>query len=210
MRTWTFVILGLLLAAPALAQQYGQVVKEYTLFGGSNIDTTENVSPWIYVRGANRVEIRTWSAKAAFNAATDADSTYSDSIAIFKVGFSDSVRGATPRAVAADSVQFTAPFVDTTFKLVACAHAPVNKILRGPGNGSGLYTVVFRTAPVSVGAYGDGGIEGKYMRVYVTPLRRNTVTGGQDTAGKRTVGLKGLRMRALVIWNNGVGSGALR
>ena len=203
MRAWKLAVLGLLVASTAFADVF---VREEVLFGGSDTDTLEQVSPWIYVRGANRVEIQTWSAKAAFHLSTDADSTFSDSIAVFKVAFSDSIVSMTPRYVAADSVVLTTATVttsDTSSKMVGVANPPLQEQLRGPANGSGIYTTVYATIPGSVGVYGDGGIRPKYMRVLVTPLRRSTVGGFLMTGGKRVVGLKGLRMKANVVWNFG-------
>ena len=177
----------------------------YVLFGGGNPDSTEQLSDWIPVAGARRIIIRTWSAKAAFHASTDADSTFSDSLITFKVAFSDSMSGNDPLA-AADSVliDYAIATTDTAFTGMGARPLPINKQLRGPSNGSGLITEVYpmnwstvASGPIQKDA--GGVITKKFMRVLVTPLRRMTVTGSQSTAGKRVNGLKGFRMWATLV-----------
>lgn len=203
MKRWIALLVAVGLCGTAYAGSLER--HNVTLYGGSNTDSTEQVSPWFKVDGASRVVIRLWSAKAAFHASTDADSTYSDSIAVFKVGFTDSIITSTTPQSAGDSVVVTSTLVanvDTTFKMVGVFHPPLQEALRGPGNGSGTYTIVM---PITAGlATSDnhGFILPKYMRVYLTPLRRMTVTGGQSTAGKRVNGLKGLRGVATIIYDN--------
>lgn len=180
----------------------------YVLFGGSDVDSTEQASYWIPVGFARRVIIRTWTSKAAFHASTDADSTYSDSLITFKIAWSDSVQATEPFA-AADSVliDYTVSLFDTAFTNTGARPLPINKQLRAPSNGSGLMTVVFPTSAPTAGGTAvtvhqqdpGGFITKKFMRVRVTPLRRMTVTGSQSTAGKRVNGLKGLRMWATVV-----------
>lgn len=194
------VILGL--ATPVLAGNRED--KEYVLFGGSNTDSTEQISPWIPIRGAQRVIIRTWSGKTAFHASTDADSTFSDSIAVFKVAFTDSVASVNP-LIAGDSTVITTATVanvDTTTKMMAVFHPPLQEALRGPGNGSGIITWVIPVTPGLATADNNGVTATQYMRVLITPLRRMTVTGSQSTAGKRVNGLRSFRMRARVAFDN--------
>lgn len=203
MKRWIARLMLLVAALPLLGAGQEET-RTFVLFGGSDVDSTEQVSPWIPVRGANRILIRTWSGKAAFHDEEDPDSTFSDSIQTFRVAFTDSVKSTNP-LVGADSVVVNAvslTVLDTTSKMVAVHSPPLQEALRGPGNGSGIYTQVTPTIPGGVGVYGDGSIAPQYMRVLITPLRRNTVTGGQSTEGKRVNGLKGLRMQALVIYKN--------
>lgn len=212
MKRWIafLVAVGLMVGVGSLSAGQ-QLVTETTLYGGSDTDSLEQASPWIAVRGASRVAIRLWSGKAAFHASTDADSTFSDSIAVFRVAFTDSITSTNP-IIAGDSVIVTTGaaanlfIADSTAKLVAVVHPPLLEALRGPSNGSGIYTVIVPTYPVNAASQvlGDnnGVILPKYMRVYVTPHRRNTVTGGQSTEGKRVNGLKKLRGKAIIYHAN--------
>ncbi len=172
----------------------------FVLFGGGDMDSTEQGSYWINVGAAKRVVIRTWSAKAAFHASTDADSTFSDSITTFRLVFSDSLASNSPFG-AGDSILLDPAIAnqDTAKIMVQAKGLPINKQLRGPGNGSGLITLVSGAPTGAITEEPFGFVPKKYMRVYVTPLRRNTVTGGQSTQGKRVNGLKGFRMWATVI-----------
>lgn len=201
------LIAAVCLSLPASAEI---TVQEYVMFGGSDTDSLEQVSAWIPVHMASRVYIRTWSAKAAFHASTDADSTFSDSLITFTVLLSDSAAGmiAGPggqtTVAAGDSIlALVTAAGDTARSLVGVMPLPVNKQLRGPGNGSGLITVVYPSQPGAAGTAGmidyNGRIPKKFLRVLCTPLRRNTVTGGQSTQGKRVNGLKGFRMTATVV-----------
>lgn len=188
-----------------------QQINSFVLFGGSNTDTLELRSNWIPVFGAQRIIIRTWSAKAAFHASTDADSNYSDSLTTFKVLFTDSVTankiGADSIVVDPASVAVTVGVSDSARVMVAVKPLPINKELRGAANGSGLLSFITGTAVngnAAIGAPFDPStiIAKKYMRIAVTPLRRNTVTGGNSTSGERVAGLKGLRMVAHVVYAN--------
>ena len=194
-------VLAMLSLGATVGMAGSQDLHPYTLFGGSNVDSTEKISVWIPVRGASRIIIRTWSAKAAFHASTDADSTFSDSIAVFKVAFTDSLRNSNP-AIAGDSTVITTATVsnvDTTSKMVAVMHPPLQEALRGPGNGSGIMTWVMPVTPGLATADNNGIITTQYMRVLITPLRRMTAgTSSAVSAGKRVNGLKGLRMIAYV------------
>ena len=185
-------------------------VKTYTLFGGSDTDSTEQLSAWVPVRGAKRVYLRTFSTHVAFHASTDADSTFSDSLAGFLIQFSDSSAGllvgpgGQSTGGAADSVVIPVTAAgDTARVMIGAMPLPVNKALRAPANGSGLITVVYPTQPGSAGTAGmidvGGFIAKDWMRVRCTPLRRNTVTGGNSTAGKRVNGLRGFKMTAEVV-----------
>ena len=196
-----------LLAIAAIASvAYGGnlEIKKYILFGGSNTDSTEQVSTWIPVRGASRIFIQTRSSKAAFHASTDADSTFTDSIAVFKVAFTDTISNVNP-IVGADSVVITSTIVtnvDTTSKMVMVAQPPLHEELRSPANANGITTWIMPVTPGLATADNNGVIVPQYMRVLITPRRRMTVTGGQSTAGKRVNGLKGLRMDAYVVRTN--------
>lgn len=176
--------------------------KEFILFAGDT-DSTEQASPWIPVRGANRIEIRTWSTHLAFGA-SNADSAKTDSIAVFKVGFSDSVTGTTGYfPIARDSVVITTATVsntDTTTLSLAVFHPPLHEQLRHANNGSGTMTFVLPLLPGGVSVWGDGTIAKQYMRVYVTPTRRLTANTStcDDACGNRTNGLRGLKMVARV------------
>lgn len=197
------VLLALILAT-SVAPAGNQEMRRYVMFGGSNTDSNEQLTPWIPIRGAHRVILRTWSGKAAFDALTDADSTFSDTITVFRVGFTDSLQNTNP-AIAGDSVIVTTATVtnvDTTAKMVGVSFPPLQEALRGPGNGSGIYTIVYPTAPGLTTAEPNATFGPQYMRVYVTPRRRMTVTGSQSTQGIRVNGLRRLRMEALVYWDN--------
>jgi hypothetical protein len=207
MKRWSWWwALGAVLLYAGTACADPQENKEWLLFGGNNTDSTEQISPWIPIRGAQHIAIRLWSSKAAFNALTDADSTFSDSIAVFKVGFSDSMQSTNP-LIAGDSVVITSTVlanVDTSTKMVGVFYPPLQEALRAPGNSSGIITWVLPLTPTLTGIAADnyGTFAPQYMRVYLTPVRRMTVTGGQSTAGKRVNGLKGLRGRAYVFRAN--------
>lgn len=179
-------------------------IAKFTLFGGSNTDSTEQVSVWIPIYGSSKVMLKTWSHKAAFNAATDADSTFTDSIAVFKVGFSDTASNTNPLVVP-DSVVITSTVVtnvDTTTKMMGVSNPPLHEQLRSVGNAKGIVTWVYPVTPGLATIDPDGFAPPQYMRVLVTPRRRMTVTGGQSTAGKRVNGMKGFHMDAYVYWRN--------
>jgi len=229
---WLFAIAAVLtlFALPCRVKAGIEVVPTtYQLFKGNTTvakDTLEMASPWIPVRGANRILIRTWSQGQA--AYTGADSVYCDSILTFKVLFSDSVSfmgrdslgtlvtarstsgfsttGAFP--VCADSVMITgaenALTPDTTRgKFVAVSNVPLQKSLRAGASGSGHYTLVVPVIPPGgASIYGDGSITAQYMRVRVTALNRLTLAGAVSTAGIRTRGINGLRMEAMPIYKN--------
>ena len=141
---------------------------------------------------------------------TDADSTFSDSLTAFNVLLSDSiccfVTGPEGFAISSAADSFIVPVTaigDTAIKGVGAYPLPVNKQLRAPSNGSGIYTYVFPTGSGLVTKEGtDNVIGAQFMRVRVTPLRRMTVTGGQSTAGKRVNGLRLFRMVAYVYRGN--------
>lgn len=202
MKRW-LVVCGLLTLVAGVADAGNRHIQTFRLFAG-NVDSTVQISPWIPIRGAQRVILRTWSAKAAFHASTDADSAFSDTITVFSVGFTDSISNTNP-IIAGDSVVVTSTVLtnaDTTSKMVAVSHPPIQELLRGPSNGSGILTFVYPTIPGSTTTDAAGVFGTQYMRVYITPLRRFTVTGSQSTEGKRVNGLKGLRMYAYVVYDN--------
>jgi len=200
-------------------------VTEYVLFNGVNrADSSEVASPWIPIRGASRVYIRTWSAGAA------ADTDFSDTITTWKTLLSDSVSfmardslgtivtarssmssaGAFP--MCADSIVITNSAGDSV-KMVAVAHPVqgVGKPVRGSVTGRGYYTIVL---PIAVGgaipgtaasaqvASGDQVFMTQYLRIRITPRTRLTTAGFSSTAGLRTRGLNQLRMLAYVVFPN--------
>jgi len=203
------VIAGLLLLSihPRPVKAGKPEIQTYALFGGSDVDSLEQPSAWFPVYGARRIIIKTHSDHTAFSG-TEADTTLSDSIATWKTLFSDSmcclvvgIDGRT-RTSAADSLVITGTATDTT-KNAGVYGVAVNKILRSPANGSGVMTVIYPVKRNSDGVAvpdDDGVITSEFCRIRVTPLRRNTITGGQSTAGKRVNGLAGLRMRAYVVY----------
>lgn len=211
------MLLGLVVSV-ALAGN--ENIKRVVLIAGGNVaDSSARVSPWINVRGAHRIVIRSWSVNTA--AWTTADSQYTDSISTWQTEFSDSVSfigrdssgtlvtarsgmsNANAFPVCADSVMYSGNVQDTTTKLVMISHPPINKILRPAVNGSGVYgPVITSTGPTSVGTYGDGSINAQYMRVRITPFTRSTLGGVLSTQGIRTKGINGLRVEALVIFKN--------
>ena len=204
---WVHVALGVALSVALLAAKSdagGRYVREYTLFAGSNTDSTEQASPWIPVFGASRIYIRTWSGKAAFHASTDADSTFSDSLVTFKVVFTDS----TPvnYKAAAETLLFD-PAVATVDTIntggVVIPRPNINRQLRGPGNGAGIITGIYPSVPTSTTLDNAGFIMKRYMRIRVTPLRRLTAgTGSAVSGGNRVNGLRKFRMWAYVIYDN--------
>lgn len=197
-----------------------QEMREVVLYGGGNtsaaVDTLELPSPWFSVRGASRVVIRLWSANTS--AWTAADSIYADSVVTFKALFSDSVglivtspTGQTIQS-AADSVMvdFTVTNPDTATTSTEASRLPINKPLAAAKNGSGWITTILpvlsvaAVADTAIAAVADfPGVFGKsFMRIRVTPLRRMTEGGRLSTAGKRTVGIRGLRGRAYIYFPN--------
>lgn len=214
------------LCVPLIA--HADTYERYMLFNGSNQDSTEHASRWIPVRGANRITIRTWTTKAAWSAtpASDTDSLFTDSIATFKVAWSDSVSfiardsagtivpvnrngGSTDNSfpICADSISFTLAsngYQDSSITMTAMTRAPANVDLRAPTTGSGRVATIAPIAPGSISTYGDGAIVKQYMRVLITPVRRMTqatlgaVGCPAGPCGTRVNGLKGLKMEVLV------------
>jgi hypothetical protein len=198
----------LLLAVPVFAGDLS--IQEWTLFNGNAatgtpaIDTAEAASPWIPVQGATRVFFRSWTAKAAFSATTDADSQFTDTITSFRVAFTDSVSNTNP-LIAGDSVVIAstnATTIDTLTVEAMLVHTPISEPLRGPANGSGVITWVMPVTPGLATADNNGYLAKRYMRVFYTPRTRSTVLTTLSTTPNRTRGLKALRMRAYVIRAN--------
>lgn len=203
-----------LLALPALAGN--ESIKEYVLFGGSNVsasaDTSEMASPWFNVKGASRVEIRFWSANTS--AWTAADSTFSDSLATFKVLLSDSIccNVVGPSGIAASSAadsiiyDFAVTNPDTAKGVgIGAKPLPINRPLAPAKSGSGFVTVIYPVISTALAANAPdfGGIIAKdYMRIRTEAVRRMTEGGRLSTAGIRTVGIRKLRGRALVYFKN--------
>jgi len=163
------------------------------------------------VRGASRVVIRLWSANTS--AWTGADSIYADSVTTFKALFSDSmgltVTSPTNQTIpsAADSVMVDLAVTnpDTATTSIAASRLPINKPLAAAKNGSGWITTVYPALSVAglAGATDFPSVFGKqYMRIRVTPARRQTEGGRLSTSGKKTVGIRGLRGRAYVYYPN--------
>lgn len=210
-----------------IARSASYAIRQVMLFNGSAVDSGGAIvsSPWFPVEHASHIELRSWSSKAAFSATTDADSQYTDSISIMTVLFSDSVSfmardsagvrvtassliptttsHGNPYPICADSVSVgtltaTGFVVDSVTTLIGVHHAPVNVALRAPGNGSGFLTGIFPTIPVGVAAFGDGEIHKRYMKVVITPRKRNTAAMSLATVPNRTIGLKGFKMQATI------------
>jgi len=219
------LILAAVCAAFALPARAALDIREWVLFDGSNAaDSSERASPWIPVRGATRVYIRTWSAGAA------ADTDFCDTLTTWKTLFSDSVLfmardslgtivtarssmsnvGAFP--MCADSAMIT-NFAADSVKMCAVV-SPVQgtaKPVRGSGTGSGYITIIMptpvgaavpATAATSVIAGATEFFMTQYMRIRVTPRTRLTTAGFSSTAGLRTRGINGLRMRAYIVFPN--------
>lgn len=206
LRVMLCLLIGVVVVSAALGAGQ-QEIKDYALFGGSNTDTTELSSNWVPIRGARFVIIKTWSTHVAFTA-LNADSSFSDSLTTFKVLFSDSILTAWPSLpFGADSIVLdptvAATATDSVFKGVGVfGPLPINKQLRAPFNASGIVTKVY---PITAGllTIDQGGVlEPAYMRVKVTPLRRATAPTQTATVPHRIEGLKGFRMRALVVYEN--------
>ena len=210
-----------MLALPAMVQAQADESRRFILFNGANTDTNEQASPWINVRGARRILIRTWSTHAAFTmvgadtcnggfllAATDVDSIYTDSLSTFRAIFSDSLEStisdfngsASPLARDSIVVDIAVATSDTSKVGIKGYPHPITKALRGPTNGWGIVTTIYPVAATLGAPDYSGHIPKGYMRIRVTPTTRLTVCGGQSTAGKRTAGLKGLNMVAYVYY----------
>lgn len=221
-------LLALIALAVIPAHSASYRVQTFTLWNGATFDSTRHVK-WIPVQGANHIVLRSWSTKAAFSASTDADSTFSDSIATWVALFSDSVSfmardsagvvvtssstipresaHGDPYPICADSVALTPTtaaqtVVDSVITQTGLDNASVNTPLRAPGVGSGFITRIFALVPGGSAVYGDGEIGKRYMGIALTPLRRLTVTGFSSTQGKRVNGLKGFRMEATVYYQD--------
>lgn len=224
-------VLALMVALPSLGHAGTDAPDgKYLLFDGrQNADSSEQASPWIPVKGANRIVIRLRSQNTA-SWSTGADTQYVDSIAIWKVLLSDSAlfqacdsAGTTvtfnhrfprsdvrsgPFPMCADSVVITgvenAITPDTTYKQASVSLAPLAKKLRPPANGSGVYTyIIAALPPAGTSIYGDGTIQAQFMRIRYTPYTRMTLGGFSSTAGIRTKGINGLRVEAEIIRRGG-------
>lgn len=200
------LFLLLVLALPAFAGDLS--IARWVLFSGSNtsaaVDTVEQASQWFPIQGATRIFFRTWTAKAAFSATTDADSNFADTISSFRVAFTDSVSSTNP-LIAGDSVVIAstnATQIDTLTAEAMVIHSPINEPLRGPANGSGVITWLMPVTPGLATADNNGYLAKRYARVFYTPLTRKTVSGALSTSPNRTRGLKGLRMDGYVVRAN--------
>jgi hypothetical protein len=205
------VALVTLFALPWLSWAGSMSTQDFLMFAG-DCDSTTQLTAWIPVKNATRVRIRTWSTHLA--AGVNADTTKVDSIVSFVVQFSDSISAyvtgpsGNTIAVGADSIALTDGDAvgDTAKVMIAVEAAPISKELRAPSNGSGLVTLIYPVAPGAfttvMNADPDGVIGKALMRVRFTPKRRNTVSGQVMTQGKRTDGLRGIKMVATVIYSN--------
>lgn len=222
-----FVVAGL--ALPMTGQTGAFNSDERVLFFGETFnDTLAHASKWIDVRGANRVILKFRSGHTG--AYTGADSVYTDSLLVVNVLFSDSVSfmardsagtivtassgiptvigtHGEPYPMCADSVLINAlpaaSTTDTTYKMVTVHLPPIKKQLRPAANGSGVYCIVAPALPLpGTSIYGDGSIMPRFMRIRVTPTTRMTEGGRLSTAGKRTTGIRGLSVTALIISPN--------
>lgn len=195
--------------------------REVILFNGSNtsaaVDTVEQASPWFYVLGASRVDIRIWSANTS--AWTAADSVYADSIITWKILFSDSISNTSPgfygtrqEPAAADSIMIDAAVTipDTASVGVGCKPLPINKPIAAAKTGSGIISTIYPVKPPMTTAVSQvipqdeaGVFPKQWMRIRWQPLRRMTEGGRLSTAGIRTQGIRGLKMRARIFYAQG-------
>lgn len=207
-RQWTAALVMLVLAGLAgtdAAMSGNQEMKKYLMIAGDT-DSTEQATRWIPIRGAARVILRTWSTHAGFG--SNADSTKVDSIAGWRVLFSDSIccyvtgpEGGTI-ASAADSIVNAAAAADTANYGIGIYELPVNKPLRGAVNGSGIMTFVAPIQPGSLLAPGGLVLGKDFMRIRFTPRRRSTGATSEATVPNRTNGLRGIRMIAYVVYDS--------
>lgn len=182
-----------------------QEMRKYLMIAG-DLDSTEQVTRWIPVRGASRVILRSWSTHLGFG--SNADTTKVDSIAGWKTLFSDSIccfvtgpEGGTI-ASAQDSIVNAAAAADTSSYGIGIYELPVNRILRGAANGSGLLTFVAPIQPGSLLAAHNGTIGKEMLRIRFTPVRRSTGATVSATVPNRTNGLRGFKMLAYVLYEN--------
>lgn len=166
-------------------------VKTFVMFDGGTFDSTAHSSKWIPVLHANHIVLRSWSTHAAFDVATDADSSFSDTISTFVTLFSDSVSfmardsagivvtssslipvvttesspgtldKGEPYPICADSVSMTGASYDTTKIWVAVTHVPTNMPLRAPAVGSGILSRIYSVLPGSIQSVWGDGEIGK-------------------------------------------------
>jgi hypothetical protein len=218
MRRWLVLLLMLV---PLVAHAGTQDIREYVLFNGSNtsaaVDTVEQESRWFPVYGASRVVIRIWSANTS--AWTAADSTFADSITTWKVLLSDSTGniltslGGQTIPGARDSLMLdmlvAADNPDTTRIGLGCKPVPFQRAIAAAKTGSGILSTIYPIgAEFIAGSLANatpdasGVFMKQYMKIRWQPLRRMTEGGRLSTTGKRTVGIRGLRMRAYVIYGN--------
>ena len=198
MRAWKLVTV-FLIALACVASAGNQQIRRFVLFAG-NTDSTTQVSPWIHIKGADRVLLRAFSTHAAFGGA---DSTTSDSIATFVVIFTDSTTVYGGNTAGADSIQISGVSGADSTKQVALMGGPVNKALRGPVNGWGVWSKIYATGANGNVSMSNGDIIGPdVMRVLATPLRRSTGATVSATVPNRVNGLKGFRMYAYVYGAN--------
>ena len=201
-----------LLVTPAITWARDALLHEVILFNGENtsaaVDTVEQASPWFEVKGASRVDIRIWSGNTS--AWTAADSIYSDSLTTFKVLLSDSICcTVNGRPSMGDSVMFdmaiAAQNPDTAGFGIVALRLPINKAIAPAKTGSGRVTSIFpdpSLPDLPAAADAQAVFIKKWMRIRWQPLRRNTEGGRLSTEGKRTAGIRGLKMRGYTYYPN--------
>jgi hypothetical protein len=211
-RKWLGGLVVALLVVVAGTAQAAERSKDFLLFNGQSRsavnDTSEYASDWIPIKGAKRVVIRTFSAGAA------TDTMYADSLATFKVLFSDSiccrVTGSDGRTIpsAADSIMIDAALAaayDTTkINVIVGRPLPIGKALKASANASGILTPVLPVLPnaITIDTSPSAVINKNWMRVRTLALIRLTTAGFSSTAGIRTSGVRALKMIATVYYEN--------
>lgn len=206
-RLLALAALALCVAIPAQAGV--PFFKEYTLVAG-NIDSTARRTPWIPIFGASKVVVRTYSGMAAWST-TSNDSSFVDSLTVFSAFLSDSAGGILTGpdgsyTIGADSLAVPITAVgDTASKGFMLYPLPVNKQLRAPANGSGLYSWAYPwggpTDALVRGNDANATFETRFLRFTIQPLRRS-VGAGLMTSPNRANGIKNLKIIARVYYHH--------
>ena|ERR1043166_1943890 len=162
-------------------------------------DTVSHTTLRIPCFGASQV--RFMVGTTATQAWTTVDSAYVDSFSVFKVQVSDDSTTWKDMAISSTSgVRGIYWFGDQ----VQGAGQSMGTTIVGTNN-SGYHTFnvvgdvssannVINTVPAA--------ILNKYMRIQYTPFTRNTLAGALSTQGKRTQGVKGLKIIARICYDN--------
>lgn len=196
-KQFAVAVMVLLMLVPLISYGGRQNIRRFYLYGATT-DTTQQVTRWFPVRGAAKVLIRTSSNTSLFSTT---DSVYCDSIGVFQVLTSDSVSFIAGNfTYAADSVVITSAGATTdSIKGIGMNYLPVLKVLYAGATGSGRYTQIY---PLSTNSSIEQTFAAQWMRIKFTPNTRLTFGGLASTQGIRTQGIRGLRMDALVIYDN--------